>query len=340
MSDSLEEQQFKSWLRRPTLFIANAWYLMAAAGQTVVPYALILILQLIGMFFPVSLAESTLIYTASTLQQVLVLALPVIIYAARHDGVDQAMRLNPPRLDMMLYAVTAALFGVMLSNCVSMWWMLLVESLGGWLYAASIPVPTNPDELTATILLAGVIPGVCEELFFRGGLMGAWERRGTKKAVAITSVLFALLHGSILGLPVQLMMGFALGYMLVVSDSLYVSMTFHTVYNSLTILLSYLSMQMTGGSLPAESLTTAEYIMATGGYGSLISQTLLMAAMFAGVLMMMYKAQMQRKVKIIKITEGDRAKMGWQELLLLLCGLITMGIVYLEDLLWISGIIL
>ena len=99
MSDSLEEQQFKSWLRRPTLFIANAWYLMAAAGQTVVPYALILILQLIGMFFPVSLTESTLIYTASTLQQVLVLALLLILYAARHDGVDQAMRLNPPRLE-------------------------------------------------------------------------------------------------------------------------------------------------------------------------------------------------------------------------------------------------
>ena len=339
MSDSLEEQQFKSWLRRPTLFIANAWYLLAAAGQTVVPYALLLILRLVGLFFPVSLDQSTLIYTASTIQQIFVLALPVIIYAARHDGVDQAMRLNPPRLDMMLYAVTAALFGVMLSNCISTWWLLLVESLGGWLYTSSIPIPTNVDELTATILLAGVMPGVCEELLFRGGLMGAWERRGTLKAVAITSVLFALLHGSILGLPVQLMMGFALGFVLIVSDSLYVSMTFHTVYNSVTILLSYLSLQLTGGE-PVEALTTAEYIMAAGGYGSLFFETLLMASMFAGVLLMMYKAQKQRKVEIIKIVEGDRTKMGWQELLLLLCGLITMGIVYLEDLLWICGIIL
>ena len=157
MSDSLEEQQFKSWLRRPTLFIANAWYLMAAAGQTVVPYALIFILQLIGRIFPFGLAESTIIYTASTLQQVLVLALPVVLYAARHDGVDQAMRLNPPRLDMMLYAVTAALFGVMLSNCISLWWMLLVESLGGWLYASSIPVPTNADELTTAIAGSGAV---------------------------------------------------------------------------------------------------------------------------------------------------------------------------------------
>lgn len=339
MSDSLEEQQFKCWLRRPTLFIANAWFLMAAAGQTIVPYALLLILQLLGLFFPVAADQSVLVYTASSVQQLFVMALPVIIYAARHEGVDQAMRLNPPRFDMMLYAVTAALFGVMLCNCISTWWLMLIESLGGWLYASAIPIPTNADELTATILMVGVVPGVCEELLFRGGLMGAWERRGTVKAIAITSVLFAMLHGSVLGLPVQLLMGFALGYMAVVSDSLYVSMTFHTVYNSMTILLSYLSMQLSGG-VTEQTMTTYEAIAAAGGLGTLFFQTVLMAAMFGGVLMMMYKAQQQRKVEIIKIVDGDKSKMTWQELLVLLCGLITMGIVYFEDILWICGIIL
>ena len=155
-----------------------------------------------------------------------------------------------------------------------------------------------------------------------------------------TSVLFALLHGSILALPVHLLMGFALGYMLVVSDSLYVSMTFHTVYNSLTVLLSYLSLQLSGSAEYAQPMSTAEYILAAGGFGTLVSETLLMAAMFAGVLMMMHQAQKQRNVEIIKITEGDTSKMGWQELMLLLCGLLTMGIAYFEDLLWICGITL
>lgn len=340
MSDSLKKQQFKSWLRRPTLFIANAWYLMAAAGQTVVPYALILIIRLISLIIPIELSDASLVYTSSTMQQLLVLALPVIVYAVRHEGVSQSMRLNPPQFDMTLYSFTAALFSVMLCGCLSTWWSLLFEQLGGWLYSSSIPVPTTYEELIVSILLVGVTPGICEELLFRGALMGAWERRGTVKAVVVTSVLFALLHGSVLGLPVQLLMGFALGYVVVVSDSLYAGMTFHTVYNSFTIFLNYLSARQPSVSDALSRMTVSEYIAVTGGYASLLLETLLTGALLAGVLLMMFRAQKQREVEIVKISGGDPAKLTWQELLLLLCGLITVGVAYLEDLLWIFGIIL
>lgn len=340
MSDSLEKQQFKNWLRRPTLFIANTWYLMAAAGQTLVPYALLLAIRLVGLMVPISLSDASLVYTSSTMQQLLVLALPVVVYAVRHEGVSQSMRLNPPQFDMTLYSITAALFSVMLCSCVSLWWSLLFERLGGWLYSSSIPTPTTYEELIVSILLIGVTPGICEELLFRGALMGAWERRGTVKSVVVTAVLFALLHGSVLGLPIQLLMGFVLGYILVVSDSLYVSMAFHTVYNSFTIFLNFLSARQSTVSDLLSRMTVSEYIAATGGYASLLLETLLTGALLAGVLLMMFRAQKQREVEIIKISDGDPSKMAWQELLLLLCGLITVGVAYLEDLLWIFGIIL
>ena len=38
MADSLEKENLTTWLRRPSIFVANAWYLLAANGRN--PYAL------------------------------------------------------------------------------------------------------------------------------------------------------------------------------------------------------------------------------------------------------------------------------------------------------------
>jgi len=330
---SLEEQQFKKWLRRPTIFVANAWFLMAAAGQTIVGYIAAFILQVLALF-GAELGADSVSYTVGAVYEIGVLALPLIWYAATHDGVDQSMRLNPPRLSTMLYAALAAFAGVIMVNNLSIWWMLLIEALGGSLYASSIPVPTNVDQLTASILLVGVVPGVCEELFFRGGLMGAWERRGTQQALVITSVLFALLHGSILGLPTQLIMGFVLGYIVLLSDSLYVSMIYHTVHNSMLLILAYL----TSGGAEAETLTMAEQVAAAGGFWTLTAQTLLSVAVFCAAMTVFILAQKLHGGKFEKITNGDKAPMTWQEMLVLLAGLVTVGTAYLTDLMTVCGV--
>ena len=332
---SLEEQQFVKWLRRPTIFTANAWYLLATSGQTLVVFLFSFLAQALSLF-GVSVGNDVFSATANIFYEVGLLALPVVWYAATHEGVDQAMRLNPPKADMMLFAALAAFVGVFMANHLSVWWMLLIEGAGGTLYESSIPVPTTPDELRASILMVGVIPGVCEELFFRGGLMGAWERRGTKLALVITSVLFTMLHGSILGLPTQLIMGFVLGYVLIVSDSLYVSMVYHTVHNTATLILAYLSAQTAQAGM--ESARLVEQIAASGGFISLALQTIGSVLMFGAAITMIAAAGKRHGHEPEKIVEGDQTPMTWQELLVLLGGLITVGIAYLTDLLTVVGL--
>ncbi len=337
MPDSLEEQQFTNWLRRPTLFVANAWYLLAGAGSTILAYLAVFILQIVTAFAPEA-AGFDLTNTVSTLYEVLILALPVIWYAARHEGVSQAMRLNPPAPLMMIGSLFAALFGVLFCNCLSTWWMLLVEALGGRLFGSNVPIPQTREQLIWAIFQIGVIPGVCEEIFFRGGLMGAWERRGTWKALFITSVLFALLHGSVYGLPTQLLMGFVLGYIVILSDSLYAGMAFHTAFNSITMILAYL-----GGSSTEESIEIyqdlAGYINLTGGPIVLLIQTTMLGALFAGCLGMMTLSRKAKGAEIEKIKEGDKTKMAWPELLVLIAGLMTVGVSYLYDFLRVCRVI-
>ena len=335
MHDSLEEQQFTRWLRRPTIFIANTWYLMGAAGATIVGYMIAFIVQALALTGIV--IDSTVTgHTASAVYEIGVLALPVVWYAAKHEGVGQSMRLNPPKMSAMLYAAAMAVVGVLAVNCLSSWWLLLIEALGGTLYESGIPIPTNIDELTVSVLLVGVIPGVCEELFFRGGLMGAWERRGTKQALVITSALFAMLHGSILGLPTQILMGFVLGYVLILSDSLYVSMIYHTVHNSTTLILTYLS--ASSGMQADVSASLAAQIGGPAGFIALAVQTVFYGGIFGMMLYMFGRMQKISGQNAEKITVGDKNPMTWQELVVLIAGLLTVGMTYLTDLLTVCGI--
>jgi len=328
----LEDEQFTKWRRRPTIFIANAWYLMAAAGQTIVGYVAVFIVQLIALF-GVSMSGGALTHLANTAYEIGILGLPVIIYAAQHEGVSQSMRLNRPRLDMTLYAALAAITGVLLSNNLGTWWMLLIEKLGGRLYSSAIPAPTTPSELMTSILLVGIVPGVCEELFFRGGLMGAWERRGTQQALFITTVLFTMLHASLLGLPTQLLMGAVLGYVLLLSDSLYVSMLYHSIHNSFLLVLAY----MNPGDASAQYGSLSAYIGMETGYSALIASTAMTAVLFLTVISLMTAAHRRQGKKIEQITEGDKEPMNWQELIVLIAGVMTVCVMYINDFLRVCG---
>ncbi|MBQ2955788.1 MAG: CPBP family intramembrane metalloprotease [Clostridia bacterium] len=333
---TLEEEQFTKWLKRPTIFIANSWFLLASAGQSIVGYIVAFIAQILALF-GAGLSSEALVHTANAAYEIGILAIPVIWYASTNEGVDQSMRLNPPRLSAMLYAAVAAFAGVLMVSNIGTWWMMLIESLGGQLYASNIPIPTTLNELTTSILLVGVIPGVCEELFFRGALMGAWERRGSKIALIITSALFAMLHGSIMGLPTQLMMGFVLGYCVLITDSLYVGMVYHTIHNSTTLILTYLSMQSMDAA--AEYASVASQVAAAGGMVTLAVQTVISIGMFAAAMMLLVRSQTGRGMKLEKITDGeaDKTPMTWQELLVLIAGLLTVGIAYMNDLMRVCG---
>ena len=332
---SLEEQQFTKWLRRPTEFIACAWFLMAAAGQYIVPYIILSIDWLLSSF-SLRMTDAAFIYICSAFTEVGLFFLPVVLYAANHDGVEQSMRLNLPRWDAFLIAALAAPIGVFASDKLSTWWMMLIEALGGTLTSSSVPVPTTLPELVLALILSAVLPGICEETLFRGGLLGAWERRGTKQALVITSVLFALLHGSVMGLPVQLIMGFILGYIVIQSDSLAVGMVYHILHNATILLLTYLSGD--SADLSGQFTTLTETVLGTTGFFGLLVQTIIWIALYGGVLALFVHSQRKGGVQFDKIIEGDREPMSWETLLVLFAGILTVCVTFMSDLMTVCGI--
>ncbi len=92
-----------------------------------------------------------------------------------------------------------------------------------------------PDVLFRVIVIA-VFPAIVEEIAFRG-LLQHWLQTALKpwRAIILASFLFAVLHGTIAGLPYLFLVGMLLGWAKWKTGSLYPSMLIHFLHNYVVV---------------------------------------------------------------------------------------------------------
>jgi membrane protease YdiL (CAAX protease family) len=97
---------------------------------------------------------------------------------------------------------------------------------------------------TAMFVLICVIPGITEEIAFRG-LIQHWLQTVLKpwRAIVLASALFTALHLSVLGAPYIFLLGMLLGWVKWKSRSLYPSILMHIAHNWVCIALFPMIMQ-------------------------------------------------------------------------------------------------
>jgi membrane protease YdiL (CAAX protease family) len=92
------------------------------------------------------------------------------------------------------------------------------------------------------LLLICVQPAVCEELAFRGVILGGMRHvLPDREAIIVSALLFMIIHLSLLSFPHLVLIGLVLGYVRVKSGSLYPCMLAHFLHN-LAVVLSEASM--------------------------------------------------------------------------------------------------
>ena len=89
------------------------------------------------------------------------------------------------------------------------------------------------------LLASGVLAPICEELFFRGYLMGVFTRFGRGRAVVSSALLFSLAHGVDMAFLPRALIGALLGAMTVRTGSLFAAMLVHGCYNIAIILINF-----------------------------------------------------------------------------------------------------
>ena len=96
-----------------------------------------------------------------------------------------------------------------------------------------------------------LIPGIAEELFFRGYLLGALRGKVPAWfAIVITGLVFGVFHASVGGLIAvervlsSTLLGVVLGWICWVTGSVYPGMVLHVLHNGLMLSLVYFGPRM------------------------------------------------------------------------------------------------
>ena len=199
-------------------------------------------LRLLGMVLRVSGLSAVALSTAGTL---LCFLLPALAGLFMLDG-DQHRMIALRALSaqhMLCLAAAGALFigpaalpGAALRLC----GVELAQT------AASAP---DSGLFLPMLLQSALLAPICEELFFRGYLMGAFARAGRGKAAAAAALLFAAAHGVDAAFLPRFLFGCLLGEMAQRTGSILAPMLMHGCYNAAVLLVSFSGLKPAGNSL-------------------------------------------------------------------------------------------
>lgn len=314
--------------RKPSVFAASFLFLLAGMGKLVGEYVAWPFVFLAGRLFGGvdAGAQSQL---TQFLYYILFIALPVMLYARRDPGIASHLRIEPLKGRVAALSVLTAAVAVLFINCVSQLWFILVQCMGGTIPASGVAMPTTVRGLASAVILSAVLPGICEELLFRGLMLSAWEERGSLRAVTTVSLLFTLLHGNLLGIPSEFICGVLLACIVISSGSLFAGMVFHTVFNSTLLIASYW----------ARTVETDAEAAYTGALSLL--PFLLGALLFGSILMFL-----MRRFRALRLRDGRKTfgvppcperPVRMSELVVQISGIIVASVWYVIDLFRISG---
>lgn len=165
--------------------------------------------------------------------------LPLML--VRRDGArpSVALRLNRFEPEQVGLAVGVYALSLLVVMAVAVTTLSAVSALGyhEWDPGGN-PLIDYAGTLNQSLFYFAVIPAVCEEMFFRGYLLRSYSQLGVWRAVIMNSLLFGLLHGSVIRLPITFTIGVILSLLALKTGSLIPSMVVHFVNNAVAVTLA------------------------------------------------------------------------------------------------------
>ncbi len=222
--------------------------LTAADGSVVYFKAILfnLLVQLFGsiVLTAVTTAASVSENTYMTLNFVLMALIQVVFFLAVYTTVRKRKLAlaYPVRPVKWFVALSAFLFSVVCILCFSLpaqWFYLLLEKIG---YKFSDPVSfDSPVNLALGVLVTVILAPLCEELVFRGALLGGLVKKyGVAASVLISGAAFALMHMNPEQTVYQFCLGCVCAWFAICSRSVLPSMLLHSGNNFVAVLLEFI----------------------------------------------------------------------------------------------------
>lgn len=105
---------------------------------------------------------------------------------------------------------------------------------------SEMEMPSGILGFLLAVLTTAVAPALFEEFLFRGAIMGNLLKYGKGFAIFTSAILFALVHGNLVQIPFAFMVGIALGFLVVETNSIWTGVIIHFLNNLLAVCMDYL----------------------------------------------------------------------------------------------------
>jgi len=195
-------------------------------------------LALVALYYLGGYMQAKDLFMGLIQTQFIIIALPVLfLLRILKQNPNEVLRLKAPRLKEIVLvpfiAIPAAIVVAILSQLINMFFPFpekYIEMLS--------KLFTMDQSILKVFLVMAVLPGICEELLFRGFMMRFFEKYGARWAVIISALLFAAFHLDPFRFLPVLLLGFLLGYLTIRSGSIYNSMLSHALNNGLALFVT------------------------------------------------------------------------------------------------------
>lgn len=124
-------------------------------------------------------------------------------------------------------------------------WIIPLPKGFSEILSESLSLGVNQYPIGVLILFLAVLPGLCEEITFRGYIMrGMLNTRGPAVAIFLSAVFFGMMHFSLYRFLPTFGMGLILGFIAWRTRSLWLSILIHIINNALVVFVSQLPQEM------------------------------------------------------------------------------------------------
>lgn len=227
--------------------------------------------------FPIPLAMMT--------GELLMILPAVLIFLVRRENPFSYIPfkvLKPSVLLLLIAFMFTIMPQVVLANLLS---MLVTENVvanaAEQFYSVGLPL---------SVLLIGVLPGVCEEFIFRGVIHQQLRRERIWPAILLSALFFGLMHQNLNQFGYACIMGIWFALLTEATGSLLSSMFVHALYNTQSVVMMWLSKDAISGQGAAagmDFMETIRQIVAESGYTGQTAET---AAVIAAVCVAVFLA--------------------------------------------------
>lgn len=205
-------------------------------------------------------------------------------------NIRETLRLNNPGLIPSIIIIFASLPAYAIALMLNSLVVFLLQYIGP-IPDGLIPAPESLHQFVIALLFIAVTPAICEEAMHRGLLLNAYERRGTIKAIVISSLIFGIFHFDITNLLGPIFLGLLIAYYVIRTNSIFAGVLAHFMNNAIALTLQYFTNGVETNN--ADALMTIEDLFITIMAG-------VTGILFLSVFLMIFSRTTELKRKYIK----------------------------------------